>query len=227
MNKLLLGLLLSTAALFSCKKDNYDAPTAGLYGTFFDAQTNKPLEQDIILGTTIELREAGYSPVTPQFLIVKTDGSYNNGLLFANTYNVKVVKGNFVDIPAQDVLIQGQTKLDFIVTPYIRVKEANISKVGTKVIATFKLEQNVLSPIRKIGLYAHSDSRVGEPMRLVASEKTINAVSNPTTVYTVEIDLPANSSTLKPGLEYYFRVGAAINIPEARLNYAPIVKISI
>jgi hypothetical protein len=227
MNKLFLGLILSTVAMFSCKKDNYIGPDAGLYGTFFDAQTNKPLEQDIILGTTIELREAGYNPVTPQFLIVKTDGTYQNSLLFANTYNVKVVRGNFIEIPAQDVVIENQTKLDFTVTPYIRIKEATIAKVGTKVVATFKLEQNVLNPIRKIGLYAHSDSRVGEPMRLVASEKTINAVSNPATVYTVEIDLPANSSTLKPGLNYYFRVGAAINIPEARLNYAPIVKITI
>ena len=227
MNKILFALIITTFALFSCEKDNYDAPTAGLSGTFIDVLTNKPIEQDIIRGTTIELIEKGYNPVTPQYLIVKNDGSYDNSLLFANTYTVKPVRGNFIDIASQDVVIDGKTKLDFIVTPYIRVKDANISKVGTKVIATFKLEQTVLSPLRKIGLYAHSDSRLGEPMRLVAAEKTLTTVADPNTVYTVEIDLPSNSSTLKPGFEYYFRVGALINVAEAKLNYAPAVKISI
>ena len=227
MNKILFALIITTFALFSCEKDNYDAPTAGLSGTFIDVLTNKPIEQDIIRGTTIELIEKGYNPVRPQYLIVKNDGSYDNSLLFANTYTVKPVRGNFIDIASQDVVIDGKTKLDFIVTPYIRVKDANISKVGTKVIATFKLEQTVLSPLRKIGLYAHSDSRLGEPMRLVAAEKTLTTVADPNTVYTVEIDLPSNSSTLKPGFEYYFRVGALINVAEAKLNYAPAVKISI
>ena len=226
MNKLF-GFVLATIVFISCGKDNYVGPTAGLYGTFIDAQTNKPLEQDIILGTTIELREAGYSPVTPQFLIVKNDGTYANSLLFANSYNVNVVRGNFIGIPPQDIVIEGQTKLDFTVTPYISIKEASIVKSGTKVIATFKMEQNVPNTIRKIGLYAHSDSRVGEPMRLVTSERTFTTVSNPTTVYSLEIDLPSNSSILKPGFEYFFRVGAAINVPEARLNYAPAVKIAL
>jgi hypothetical protein len=173
------------------------------------------------------LIEKGYNPVTPQYLIVKTNGTYENSQLFANTYTVRPVRGNFIDIAAQEVVINGETKLDFVVTPYIRVKEANISKVGTKVIATFKLEQNVLNPIRKISLYAHSDSRLGDGMRLAVSEKTINVVAVPNTVYTIEMDLPSNSSTLKPGLDYYFRVGALINVPEAKPNYAPAVKLVI
>ncbi len=227
MNKLLLGLFIISFVFFSCEKDNYDGPTAGLSGTFIDALTNKPIEQDIINGTTIELLEKGYNPVTPQYLIVKNNGSYENSQLFANTYTVRPVRGNFIDIPAQEVVIKGQTILDFVVTPYIRVKETNISKVGTKVIATFKLEQNVLNPIRKISLYAHSDSRLGDGMRLVVSEKTINVAAVPNTIYTIEMDLTSNSSTLKPGLGYYFRVGALINVPEAKPNYAPAVKMVI
>lgn len=227
MNKLLLGLFIISFVLPSCEKDNYDGPTAGLSGTFIDALTKQPIEQDIINGTTIELLEKGYNPVTPQYLIVKNNGSYENSQLFANTYTVRPVRGNFIDIPAQEVVIKGQTILDFVVTPYIRVKEANISKVGTKVIATFKLEQNVLNPIKKISLYAHSDSRLGEGMRLVVSEKIINVASVPNTIYTIEMDLPSKSSTLKPGLGYYFRVGALINVPEAKPNYAPAVKLVI
>ena len=227
MNKIRFIFLIAAFALFSCKKDNYAPPTAGLAGSFIDAQTNELVEQDIIRGTTIEMIEHGYDPVTPQYLIVKTDGTYENSLLFANTYTVQPVRGNFVAVDPQDVNIQGQTKLDFKVTPYIRVKDVNIAVNGTKVVATFKLAQTVASNIKKIGLYAHSDSRVGEPMRLVAVEQDINAVADPNHVYTLEMDLAANSSTLKPGNQYYFRVGSLIDVGEAKLNYAPAVRLPI
>lgn len=211
----------------SCKKDNYDGPTAGLAGRFIDAQTGDLVQQDIIRGTQIELLEHGYDPVEPQYLIVKTDGTYENSLLFANTYTVQPRRGNFVEVAPQDVSINGKTTLDFTVTPYIRIKNGSITRSGDKVIATFSLEQTVINNVRKIGIYAHSDSRVGEPMRMVATEQQINAVTDPATVYTLEIDLPSQSSILKPGNDYYFRIGALIDVGEAKLNYIAPVKISI
>lgn len=227
MNKIRFILLIAAFGFFSCEKDNYDSPTAGLAGSFIDAQTKELVEQDIIRGTTIEMIEHGYDNPTPQYLTVKNNGTYENGLLFANTYTVKPVRANFVALAAQDVNIQGQTKLDFEVTPYIRVKDVKIVVSGDKVVATFKLEQNVTNNIKKIGLYAHSDSRVGEPMRLVAVEQNMDTVSNPNQEYTLEMDLTSNSSTLKPGNQYYFRVGSLIDVGEAKLNYAPAVRLSI
>jgi hypothetical protein len=225
MKKLSSIILISALAFASCEKDNYDGPTAGLSGNFFDAATKSLVEQDIISGTEIEIIEKGYT--SAQYLIVKTNGTYANTMLFANTYTVKPVRGNFIPVEAQEVNISGQTKLDFNVTPYIRVNSVSIVKTGTKIIATFKLEQNVINNVSKIGLYAHQDSRVGEPMRQVASERDINAVVNANTVHTLEIDLPSNSSLLKPGKPYYFRVGAKIDIGETKFNYAPSVKIDL
>jgi len=46
-------------------------------------------------------------------------------------------------------------------------------------------------------------------------------------VYTLQIDLPSNSSILKPGTAYYFRIGALIDVGEAKLNYAPAIKITL
>lgn len=227
MNKIIWIFCIGVLVMASCKKDNYDAPDAGLYGQIIDAQTNELVQQDIINGTQIEFIEHGYDPFERQYMVIKTDGNYANALMFANTYTVTPVRGNFVAVPAQDVEVRGQTKLDFKVTPYIRVKDVNITKSGTKVIATFKLQQNVINNVQKIGLYAHSDSRVGEPMRLVATEQTLNAVTNPATVYTLEIDQVNHGSTLKLGNAYYFRVGALIGIGEAKLNYAPAVKITL
>lgn len=229
MNKVKYIFFIATLVLgmTSCKKDNYDGPTAGLSGRFVDAKTQELIDQDIILGTTIEIIEHGYASRTPQALIVKTDGTYSNTMLFANTYTVTPVRGNFIPIDSQVVNIQGQVTLDFAVTPYIRLHEVNIVKSGTKVVATFKLEQNVINNVKKIGLYAHSDSRVGEPMRLVAAETNLNAPSDPSHVYTLEIDLAANTTTLKPGNKYYFRVGALIDAGEAKPNYRPAVRLDI
>ncbi|CAL1519545.1 DUF3823 domain-containing protein [Chitinophaga sp. MM2321] len=226
-NKFSYILFAAALAMTSCKKDNYDGPTAGLSGNFVDVKTNELVEQDIIRGTTIEIIEHGYDPVTPQYLTVKTDGTYDNSLLFANTYTVNPVRGNFIATTPQDVDIKGQTKLDFTVTPYIRLKDVSITRNGAKVVATFKLEQNVPNNVKKIGLYAHQDSRVGEPMRQEATEQQLNAVSDPNQVYTLEIDLPSHTSSLKPGNKYYFRVGALIDVGEAKPNYAKAVVLDI
>ncbi|WP_285056684.1 DUF3823 domain-containing protein [Pedobacter ginsengisoli] len=230
MNKnriLVLYSILALSALSACKLDNFEKPAAGLSGRFIDAETKELVQQDIIRGTQIEIKEHGYDPVSSQFLLVKNDGTYENSMLFANTYTIQPVRGNFIAVDPQDFKISGQAKLDFEVIPYIRIKEANIVKTGTKIIATFKLQQNLINNIKKIGLYAHVDSRVGEPMRQVAAERELNAVSDPAEVYTLEIDLPSNNSILKPGNQYYFRIGALMDAPEAKLNYAAAVRIGI
>lgn len=227
MNKIRLILFISIIALASCKKDNYDGPTAGLSGNFIDDATNELVQMDIIRGTRIEFIEHGYANPQSQYMILKNDGTYANTLMFANTYTLKISEPNFIPIPEMEIDIKGQIMQDFRVTPYIRVKDVSIVKNGTKVTATFKLQQNVINNVSKIGLYAHSDSRVGEPMRLVAAEQTLNAVTDPAHVYTLEIDLPSNSTQLKPGNNYYFRVGALIGIGGSKPNYAPAVKLGI
>lgn len=225
MKKIRSLILIAALGLAACEKDNYDGPNAGLSGKFVDSQTGEMVEQDIIRGTQIEIVENGYT--SPQYLVVKNDGSYANSLLFSNSYKVTPVRGNFIAVQPQDVNVSGQTTLDFTVTPFIRLKDVTVVKTGTKVIATFKLQQTTANNVKKIGLYAHTDSRVGEPMRLFASEKDVNAVTAPATVYTLEIDVAANSSVLKPGNSYYFRVGALIDVGEAKLNYVKAVKIDL
>ncbi|HKG08749.1 MAG TPA: DUF3823 domain-containing protein [Pedobacter sp.] len=233
MNKNSILVLLSIvalsaiSALSACKLDNFEKPAAGLSGKFIDAETNELVQQDIIRGTQIELKEHGYDPVSSQFLIVKTDGTYENSLLFANTYTIQPVRGNFIAVDPQDFKISGQAKLDFKVVPYIRIKEASIVKNGTKIVASFKLQQNLINNVKKIGLYAHIDPRVGEPMRQAAAERELNAVTDPNEVFTLEIDLPSNNTVLKPGNQYYFRIGALLDAPEAKLNYISAVRIAI
>ena len=56
-------------------------------------------------------------------------------------------------------------------------------------------------------------------------KREINAIVNEGETQSIEIDLSENKSQLKPGEQYYFRVGALIDAPEAKCNYAPAVKI--
>ncbi|MCF0054091.1 DUF3823 domain-containing protein [Dyadobacter sp. LJ53] len=219
-----LWLMFSAAA---CKIDNYPAPDAQLYGTFLDIETNEPVEQDIIRGSTIEFIEHGYASQTKQVMIVKNDGTYRNNLIFANQYTITPVRGNFVPAEPQEVTVAGETKLDFKVQPYIRVKDAKIEKSGSKVVATFKIQQTVINNVRKIGLYAHPEPSVGEPMRTVLSETEINGATDPNKVYKLEIDIPSNSNNLKTGSSYFFRIGAIIDAPESKFNYAKAVRIAL
>jgi hypothetical protein len=214
--------------LSACEVDNYPGPNAALSGNFYDVDTDELVAQDIIRGTTIDMLEHGYDQATPQYhLRVKNDGTYAHTQLFSNTYTVQPVRGNFVAVAPQDIEIKGNTTLDFRVLPYIRVLDANVVRNGDKIVATFRLQQNVVNNVRKIGLYAHYDPTVGEPFRLLAAENNINAVADPNQVYILEIDIPSNSTLLISGRDYFFRIGALIDIGEAKANYAAVVKIPL
>ncbi|MCE7060735.1 DUF3823 domain-containing protein [Dyadobacter sp. CY343] len=227
MKTLKLHLFFLLLLLTGCSIDNYPAPDAQLFGTILDAETNEPVEQDIIRGSAIEYIEHGYESQTKQLMIFKNDGSYRNNLVFSNTYSIAPVRGNFVPVTPQDVQVNGATQLDLKVQPYIRVKDVKIEKVGTKVVASFKLQQTVINNVRKIGLYAHPEPTVGEPMRTALAEQEINAASDPNKTYRIELDQAANSNVLKTGSQYFFRVGAIIDAPESKFNYAKAVRLAL
>ena len=234
MNNVRYIMLVAVLALFaSCELDNYDGPNAELYGTFIDQETNEPLAQDIVNGTVIEIIEHGWvvdqTNVT-QTLVVKGDGTYWNSQIFAGKYLVRAVRGNFHEIPPIDTVdIIGNTELNFMVTPYLRIKESSVVREGTTVTATFKIEQTSAQNVARIGLYVHPNPNVGEPMTLTSRvEQTLDRLVEADEIFTLTIDLAANSSTLLPGEQYYFRIGAVSSATaSAKFNYAPAVRITI
>ena len=215
-------LTLFVGFLGSCEMDNLDEPTAGLYGKIIDEKNGEQVPQDIIQGSIIELREAGYANVAPQNLVVKNNGTYENSRLFENMYTVQPVRTNFQLVAPQEVKIAGRTMLDFTVKPYLRILDAKIEKVGTKVVATFKLEQTSADLVKKIGLYSHRDPNVGEFMQTAKTEVTLNALAVPDQIYTVELETAGNVNIIV-GRTYYFRIGALTVAPETKSNYAPAV----
>lgn len=226
--KYYLPLVVSCFVLInSCELDNYDEPDASLTGSIVDSETGELIESDIINGTTIKIIEHGYDPVTPQYLKVKNDGTYANTMLFANIYTVQPDLRNFVQIDAQDVVIKKNTKLDFQVTPYIRVKVISIVQEGNNIIATFRLQQMTKDPVSKIGLYVYEEPIVGEPARSVAAEKVLNRDVDEDEVFRLGINAAKNSAFLTSGKQYFFRVGAVSSFSGAKFNYAPAERITL
>lgn len=215
-------LTLFVGFLGSCEMDNLEEPTAGLYGKIIDEKNGELVPQDIIQGSIIELREAGYANVAPQNLVIKNNGTYENSRLFENMYTVQPVRTNFQLVAPQEVKIAGRTMLDFTVKPYLRILESKIEKVGTKIVATFKLEQTSADLVKKVGLYSHRDPNVGEFMQTAKTEVTLNALAVPDQIYTVELETAGNANIIV-GKTYYFRIGALTVAPETKSNYAPTV----
>jgi hypothetical protein len=226
-------LIIVSALVSSCEKDNYDGPNAELHGTFIDKDTKQPLAQDIISGTVIELIEHGWvenqTNVT-QTLVVKGDGTYANSQIFSGKYLVRAVRGNFQNIPTIDTfeIKPGKNELNFEVTPYIRIKEPSIVKNGNTVTATFKLEQTTTQNVTRIGLYVHPNPNVGQPMKLAFVETNLNRMTTPTETFTITMNLDNFKSwtQLRPNEQYYFRIGAVSSATSAKYNYAPPVRLT-
>lgn len=222
--------LLLVCCLSACdlrEIDNYEGPDATLHGAIYDNETGELIQQDIINGSVIEFTEHGFDNPQIQSMIFKPDGTYRNNLVFSGTYTIGPARGNFVPVEPQEVTIQGDALLNFQVQPYIRVKNVTIEKVDNKVVATFNLQQTIASNVRKIGLFAHPEPHVGEPVHTVSAQLDINGVTNEITVYRLEINLDAYGNELQAGKSYFFRAGALIDAPEAKFNYAPAVELTL
>lgn len=222
------ALLLGGAASCSLfQLDTYEGPDATLTGGIIDEATGKNVQSDIVNGTTIKLIEHGYADPTPRYLVVKNDGTYRNTMLFEGTYTVQPDKRNFLPVDPQDIKISGETTLDFIVTPYIRLTDVSITKEGNTVLATFCLEPTTLDAVEEVALFASDQASVGSTVNSVSKIKTVSTGVLPTRQFKIGINVKENSSYFKENKDYYFRVGARSSYSGALYNYAPTVKINI
>ena len=231
----LIVIIFGALCFNSCELDNYDGPTASLSGAFIDSETGELIESDLISGTQVELIEHGFENPSIQRIVVQVDGTYRDDMIFEGTYSIPpIMRGNFVppidgDTLTNDTLIieiKGETIQNFVVQPYIRIKDANITIDGTKITATFKLQQTVENKVKAIGLFGHISPAVGEPMQVGKKTKTLNKVVDPDEEFELVLDVRTDKDFEK-GKAYHFRIGAVIDAAEAEYNYAPAVRLMI
>lgn len=228
----------------SCELDNLPGPDSGLSGRIVDSETGALVPQDIINGTLIEIWEQGWESVTPQRLEVKNDGTYRDTRLFGAVYDIIPINTNFhnnatLKVDTVELAINGQTELDFSVTPYVRIVDLDISSRGTKVTANFKLEQPIDSVfltsadtvkravlVEEVSLLAHYDPNVGWEMSLADESTDIDAViqAGVNDEYSITLDI-SRKAALDTGGKIFFRVGAKSNMPASRPNYGATVEL--
>lgn len=235
MKKITMTLLFMSLIMLiiSCEFDNYNAPNAILYGSFKDKTTGDLVQQELLSGSQIEYIEHGYANVQSQFMICKVDGNYKNSSMFAGTYDLVLKNGNYVPLDTiKDVVIAaGSNKKDFEVQPYIRLKDVKIERIrDTLIVATFKVERTIVTTkVQTIGLFGHTDLQVAANLKLVQTLDYINVATDLATTYRLEINLKTSTALKNLAFrskDFYFRVGALVDVPNAKFNYAPSVKIT-
>lgn len=233
----------------SCEVDNYPYPDAQVFGSIQDVVGGGLVETDMTNGSTISAYELGQYAANPvrKTWYIKQSGEYRNNLVYSNVYRFDFTSCNFFPFDTTYTIRPGENEIDFIVTPYIRVKDVSITHDATanKIIATFKLEGGTPTvKVGSIGLWAWTDIYVGDQVKktlktgtgqptrtLTGAAQTID----PNLEYTLSIDLAANNGTDRNGFgihrNYYFRVGAKATgltgVGTIRSNYAPYVKIAL
>ncbi len=226
MKRNIIYLLLALATIVSsCELDNYAAPDAKFYGQIIDEETGEAIPQDLIEGSVIEYVELGYENPPRQQLRFKVDGSFRNNLMFSGEYAVQAVRGNFRPVESDTIEIKGETNYTFKSVPYIRIKDLNLelNSDSTKLTASFTLEQTGSEKVKSLIMVADKNPNIGIIIRTIATGKNLNKVVDPSTVYTLKLRL----KKLTKGEQYFFRIGALIDVPEAKYNWSTAVRMGI
>ena len=226
MKKNIIYILLALATIVSsCELDNYDAPNARFFGSIIDEETGGIIPQDLIDGSVIEYVELGYENPPRQQLRFKPDGTFRNNLMFSGLYAVQPARANFRLIDSDTISIEGDTEHIFTSLPYIRVKdvELELSADSTKVVATFTLEQTGDEKVKTLLMVADKNPNVGIIMRTISTGKNVRKVVDPATVFKMTLRI----KKLEKGEDYFFRIGALIDVPEAKYNWCDAIRLGV
>lgn len=238
MKKIFLIIACVAVTLSSCKIDNYDGPDASIHGSILDEKTGELVGTDIQNGSSIIVREHGFTNPSDQYWSIKNTGEYRNDMIFSATYDVRFENANFYPFSINDFKVKsGDNSYDFKVTPYIRIKNPSIKFDGTNIVAKFSIEAGKDEvKVKELQLFAFSDQWVGNSVKYTLTGGTDKIVFNPSAsidssvVYTLTINVPANTNKLGYDKNYYFRIGALGDVPNVgtvRFNYSPLEVISL
>ncbi|MCQ2183867.1 MAG: DUF3823 domain-containing protein [Bacteroidales bacterium] len=230
ISKLFLAIAVASLPFVSsCRKDNYKQPNAAIYGSVIDIDTGEPIYQDIgDNGSRIQLKQLGFETGAYKYLNFKSDGTYCESNLFAGTYSFGTPSNtNFIsDGEEEEIYIKGNTCHDIVTSPYLRINVDSIVFVAKKkrVEATFTLEapSPMFPAVKNIGLFCSDNPNVSFSLCNTKVTQDVGSVVNDQTTYVLRMDV----SLLSDG-NYYFRVGALSDAPEAKYNYSEATALHI
>ncbi|MBO5297587.1 MAG: DUF3823 domain-containing protein [Candidatus Homeothermus sp.] len=226
----------------ACGIDNYDEPNAGIYGTLIDSETGEAVQTEQPDGARIELMDLAYDNPIPLQFWVKADGTFRNVALFNGKYDVRPYEGPFFPVEAETVTLNGVTKHDFNVTPYLKVKVENIEygEAGSAdVTISYTIKRSTTPAGMEIGTKTISEARVlcniypvvscynGCFLENCSSTKVLSRSTDTSIEEKVYSD---KIKGLESGKKYYVRVAAlsscSYNKSLKRYNYTEVMEIT-
>lgn len=232
----------------SCFKiDDTATPDKVLTGNVVDSTTSMPIQTEQGNGIRIKMDELSWSanPI-PTYFWVKQDGTFNDTKIFAGRYRVTPVDGPFVPLiqlnsngdttinRSKTLEINGTTKLNFTVEPFLKVEWVSDPVVNSDstVSVQIKFSRGTTNPAYQFNvtdayLFVSENSYVGNnnfDVRYSTQVSYSGTAGNALLGQTVAIKtkkMPGNRT-------YYIRVGArtADNV-QKRYNYTNIKPVSI
>jgi hypothetical protein len=200
--------------LVSCKIDNYEAPSAHLYGKLVDAQTNQPVPCQRLWGPYLSLIQIGYGSMVanPINSVFHADGSYDNAAIFPGKYKV-VPYGPFSYTDTLIVDVNGSKYLDIKVNPDMYVTVTPGTSTATSITFTYKVKSNSSQQIMEVGAVINETLGVDVYQVLNNDNATYRIILGTDSIPNATIDATTYSASftgLKPNTEYYVRAFGTI-----------------
>ncbi|RYY29807.1 MAG: DUF3823 domain-containing protein [Sphingobacteriaceae bacterium] len=228
--KLKFILLIFLAAAFSCKKDNYEAPSSTLNGRLIYRGDAIGVEYNQV---PFQLYQPGFGKIGPITGTFDQDGTYST-LLFNGNYKFTIPPGqgpfkwkenanNQRDTVA--VTISGNQSIDIEVTPYYMVRNPQITVASGRVNAAFNIEKVVTDAtakgIDRVTLYINKTQFVSGADNIAAVDLNGSAITNLNNL-TASVAIPA----ISPTQNYIFaRIGIKISGIEDMI-FSPVQKLT-
>lgn len=224
-------LLACSAAVISCKKDNYNPPASTLSGHVVYKGEAIQLEYNQV---PYEIYQFGFGKVGPIGQVFDQDGKYSS-LLFDGDYRLTIPAGQGPFIWKQTaggksdsiaVTMKGNQTLDIEVTPYYMIRTPQITVAGGKASSTCKIEKIVTDAnaknIESVTLYVNKTQYVSPADNLVRYDSAIA-----TTTDLNNLKLTVTVPAIVPTQSYiYARIGLKIAGVEDRI-FSPVTKINL
>jgi hypothetical protein len=222
-------LLAGSAVIFSCKKDNYEAPSSSLSGKLVYKGEAFGVEKDQV---PFQIYQYGFGKVGPIGQSFAQEGTYS-ALLFNGEYKLIVPNGQgpflWKKTAAGDpdtlvINMNGNQVMDLEVTPYYMIRNPQIATAAGKVNATFKAEKIITDAnaknIENVGLYINRTQFVSPGNNIANTVLAGSAITDPN-----NLSLSVTIPTLTPAQNYVFaRIGLKIANVEDRI-FSPLVKL--
>ena len=240
----ILSCALALTLVSSCnwfELDNQEGWDASVEGQILDAGTNQPIQ--FAQGfSAITVVEKGWKAQTNQSWAVKNNGTYVNKLTFAGKYEFDTRNSNFKADIQEFQLKKGANTQDFYVTPYLRIKNPQISMSGKVINATFDVEVAVPgTTVSRVEVCVYPDRWVRHSSNNCANDPYAYVVNPKDTHFSLSVDpdrivkqngqdIKVNAAEFQYDRPHYIRIAAlgknASNTSSA-YNYSPVYKVDL